>query len=515
MAANVYYGSVFDTRLLLVPCALTLAACGGPAPIAPAVPRAMETSVHTTWSDGTYTLEEWRESGEVRFVLSRMDDAYFEAGMRFQEPGGRCVAISASDAPSFDCFEPNRDEWIRMDVLAAPALRTIRVQARSAAMDAHFAADRLTLRPVHPIDLVAVRFAQSVARDAERVADPACEAEYGAQDARCPTLGALLGHDAASLVNYTLRRVRGTSSSDAYAPLDALLALKQTLARAAGFCFGRATLTESCVDQAVDSLFRVDTSEEVRSAHRPARVRDEIATEARGVWMRISIVPGREADDFVEFWPSAENPALSQVQIAESGGGCELPGPTPSVEWQTWRCPGHESSAQTNEYRVRLIDNRLDLRPLRPRSDDALFASDHAAYRTYRRVDILRELIEQAAADVGHRHGSETTAVLGSVIDAVFGNAPNEMATRLHLALTNALTESGISGDDVHRHDASDLVGTYLFGVGASCAESSRRDSAQHEHRAALESFSSCVDRVLVPLARSAVTQYRRHFDDN
>lgn len=490
----------------LVVCTLTVAACGAAPPMSSPVAPAEEAGVRTTWTDGTYVLEEWRGEGEVELTLSRMDDAYFDAAVRSREPGSRCLALGASGDSSFDCFQPYRDEWIRIEVHSAPLDRTVRVLARSNGIDPQFAAQNLALRPLHTVDIVAERFALDVVRDGERAADPSCEAEYGPGDDRCSTLAAVLGTNATSLISGLVRRVREKSASATLAPVDALMTLRHMLQSAARAC--GATLTEACIDQVVSAERFQGDSDEIR---RPVRIRPELATEARGLWMPEFQLRHTSAD-YIELWPSGMNTGSFLIDIART---CGLVGPAPNSDWQPWRCPSSEEGVPGPEFRVRLIGDRLDVRPVQPPSDEVPFASGQVAYRTYRRVDILREIFAQATAEVGQSHGSETSAILGSLIDELFGENPEERSVRLHSALRTAITQSGLQPDDLHREAATQLVQEFVFGVAVNCAQEIRGTAERIGHRALVETFSSCVERTMIPIANRIVArQLARHGGD-
>lgn len=135
-------------------------------------------------------------------------------------------------------------------------------------------------------------------------------------------------------------------------------------------------------------------------------------------------------------------------------------------------------------------------------SDDTGLASDRWVYRTYRRVDLLREILERADAAVGRNHGSETSAVLGSVVDAVFGDDPRTRGERIRVSLEGAFVRHGISADALGLEGMSTFLGEFLIGIGAHCAQVARQDGAA--------AFSACVDESLPTLTEVYVEALAR-----
>ena len=169
--------------------------------------------------------------------------------------------------------------------------------------------------------------------------------------------------------------------------------------------------------------------------------------------------------------------------------------------WQTYdncaeRLLGDEREIR---FRARIVGDRLEIRRLSG-------STSRHAYRTYRRVNVLREILELGAAQTGHRHGSETTAVLGSLVDSVFGEDPQGRSERILIALESAFRRQGLSADTLGLEETGSFVGEFLFGVGVACAQ-----AASQSDRGA---FSSCVDEALPMLAQAHVEALAREIEE-
>lgn len=475
--------------------ALTLAACAGSVtqantttPASAASASAEEAFSAATFSDGTYVLAEVRRRSETRLTLTRVDDAYFDAYARDERPGARCIAVGDAAATSFECFVPGRDEWIRFDLQREPEQRVISVRDRSPGVSASFAPEALVLRRANPLSLVGPRFVRDTLRDGSQGAEYSCVQEYGEGSALCPTLDAVLGDDRETLLHSLVRLVGEHAGARAIAPIDALRCLKNVLRGAIRACSG-STLTTECVDRSISERFEYEDGDSASSVRITALAPAERARLVYGVWMPRETIAGWNADESVDIQPSGASPLSLLVTVRKAGEYEGAFGPPLTTAWQTY-----------DNFRLRLVGDRLELRRL---SDGVGVFSDDWAYSAYYRIDALRELLEQNAAAVGHRHGSETTAILGGLVDAVFGDDPRARAERIRTTLESEFSRHGLSADTLSLEDTRNFVGEFLLGVGVHCAEVVR-DNVDRE------AFSTCVDAALPQLAEVHVQHLAR-----
>jgi hypothetical protein len=476
--------------------ALTLAACGGAVththattPASAASASAEEASQATTFSDGTYVLKEVRHRSETRLTLTRVDDAYFDAYARDEEPGARCIAVGDAAATSFECFVPGRDEWVRFDLESAPEQRVVSVSDRSPGVSASFAREALVLRRANTLSLVGPRFVRDTLRDGSQGAEYSCVQEYGEGSALCPTLDAVLGDDRETLLHSLVRRVGEHDGAKMFAPIDALHFLKQVLRRAIRACSG-STVTTECIDRSIsENVVHDEDGDAAPSVRITALAPAERARLVYGVWMPRETIAEYNADESVDIQPSGASPLSLLVTVYKTGERAGAFGPPVTSEWQTY-----------DNFRLRLVGDRLELRRI---SDGVGVFSDDWAYSTYYRIDTLCELLEQNAAAVGHRHGSETTAILGGLVDAVFGDAPRARAERIRTTLESEFSRHGLSADTLSLEDTQNFVGEFLLGIGVHCAQVVR-DNVDRE------AFSTCVDAALPQLAEVHVQHLTR-----
>lgn len=472
-------------------CAVTLlASCGG-ASLRESTPGGFTDPASSVWSDGTYVLEERRAHGEMRLTLSRVDDAYFsEALTNEREPGGQCIAVGEAEDTSFDCFVPYQDASFRFVLRRAEGERGLTVEARTSNVDASFFPEALVLREANVVSLVGPHFIRDTLAHGGNAAEDACAAEYGEGSPRCPTLDAVLGESREALLGELVRRVAAHESATSLSPLDALLTLRQTLRGAIQASNG--TVTAAHIDRAIAVCFANTEDEPLRrTALSPADIE-----QAQGVWMPTEQRAGVESE-LVEIASSALGASGLDVRLCWSGDCAFVTGPMLTPLWQTYDNRAQHTllgEERTFDFRIRLVGGRLEVREI---SEQA-----RRAYRVYRRVDVLRELFERAAADTGRHHGSETTAALGSVADAVFGDDPAARAEQMRSELEGALGRHHLSVDGFSLDELRQFVGEFVLGVGVVCAEAAPRDAV---------TFSACVGTATQRVAEALVAAREAH----